>query len=454
MLALQMALTLEAPRKPWPAGPRGRPYFGHLGELRRDRLGFLTRLARQYGDFVPMKVRTKDAVLVSDPALIEEMLFARAADFSKNNLSDFFHPALRKLLLFEESSSWLEQRRLAQPALRPDRMPAYARAMAERSEHLCDTWRDGQILDVTAEMRALTLDILARTLFDFDLAEIAAEAPVIFDAILEDVGARAFSPLYVSLLPTGSNLRARARFKRAQEMVNELIATRRRDADGRTDLLSALIRHRTPEGRALTDDEIKLTLIPLSFAGHETTSMALSWALHLLAADPDQQRRVRAELSSVLDGRRATGDDVSRLPITAGVLHETLRLYPPIWGFGRESVRDTELGGYSIPAGTTIFASQWVLHRDTRYFQDPDAFNPDRWAGGLASRLPRCAYMPFGAGPRRCLGSTFAVIEAVVALATICARYELQPVASSNPELEPLITLRAKNLYVRVAAAR
>ena len=448
-----MAATLETARKSWPAGPRGRPYFGHLGNLRRDRLGFLTRLAREYGDFVPMKVRTKDAVLVSDPALIEEMLFARAPDFSKNNLSDFFHPALRRLLLFEESSSWLEQRRLAQPALRPDRMPAYARVMTERTAHLCDGWSEGEVIDAAAAMRTLTLDILARTLFDLDLAEIAVEAPAIFDAILEDVGARAFSPLYLAFLPTGSNLRSRTRFQRAQRMVNQLIANRRRDAEGRGDLLSVLIRHRTADGKALTDDELKLTLLPLAFAGHETTAMALSWALHLLAAHPGVQARLRAELQSVLGGRAVTGDDLARLPYTAGVLHETLRLYPPIWGFGRQAVRDTQLGAYDIPAGTTIFASQWVLHRDRRYFDDPESFNPDRWAGGLASRLPRCAFMPFGAGPRRCLGSTFAVLEAVMALATIAARYELRPARDSTPLLEPLITLRAKNLYVQVAAA-
>lgn len=444
-----MAATLEPARKTWPVGPRGRPYFGHLGELRRDRLSFLTRLAREYGDFVPMKVRTKDAVLVSDPGLIEEMLFARAPDFSKNNLSDFFHPALRRLLLFEESSSWLEQRRLAAPALRPDRLPAYAAIMAERAEHMCDGWTDGAVVDAVAAMRSLTLDILARTLFDLDLAQIAVEAPAIFDAILEDVGARAFSPIYLSFLPTGSNLRSRARFKRAQELVNELIATRRREADGRADLLSVLIRQRTPDGRAFTDDEVKLTLLPLAFAGHETTSMALSWALHLLADHRDLQRRVRAEVRSEVGPRSITEDDVSRLPFTGAVLHETLRLYPPIWGFGRSALRDTELGPYRIPVGTTIFASQWVLHRDRRYFDDPDAFNPDRWAGGLASRLPRCAFMPFGAGPRRCLGSNFAVLEAVIALATVCARFELRP-AGGKPALEPLITLRAKDLQVEV----
>src|SRR4029077_9499214 len=251
-----------------------------------------------------------------------------------------------------------------------------------------------------------------------------------------------------------SNRRSRVRFQRAQRLVNELIATRRRDLDGRDDLLSELIRHRTPDRRLLTDDEIKLTLLPLSFAGHETTSMALSWALHLLAAHPDVQTRMRGELSSEVGGRRATAEDVSRLHLTGAVLHETLRLYPPIWGFGREAVRDTELGPYGIPAGTTLFACQWVLQRAPRYFDDPLAFNPDRWAGGLASRLPRCAFMPFGAGPRRCLGSTFAVLEAVIALATICARFELRPAGSTTPGLEPLITLRAKDVHVQVATAR
>lgn len=449
-----MATMLEPGRKTWPLGPRGRPYFGHIGALQKDRLGFMSMLARDYGDFVPFRVRRKDAVFINDPALIEEMLFARAADFSKNNLADFFHPALRRLLLFEESTSWLEQRRLAQPALRPDRLPAYATIMADLAERLCDEWTDGEVVDVVAAMRRLTLDIMARSLFDLDLAQIAVEAPAIFDAILEDVGARAFSPIYLAFLPTGSNRRSRVRFQRAQRLVNELIATRRRDLDGRDDLLSELIRHRTADGRVLTDDEIKLTLLPLSFAGHETTSMALSWALHLLAAHPDVQSRMRAELSSQIGGRRATAEDVGRLHLTGAVLHETLRLYPPIWGFGREAVRDTELGPYAIPAGTTLFACQWVLQRDPRYFDDPLAFNPDRWAGGLASRLPRCAFMPFGAGPRRCLGSTFAVLEAVIALATICARFELRPAGASNPGLEPLITLRAKDVHVQVAVRR
>jgi cytochrome P450 len=434
----------------WPPGPPGNLLFGHLRALRRDRLGFLSRLARDYGEFVPLRFRGKTAVFLNDPDLIETMLFRRATDYSKNNLSDFFHPTLRRLLLFEESSSWLEQRRLAQPALRPDRMPAYAKVMVASAERMCDGFEDAQVVDVAQAMRRLTLDILARSLFDLDLAEIAGEAPAIFDAILDDVGARAFSPIYVSFLPTGSNWRSRTRFKQAQGLVNGLIASRRLDPDGRDDLLSALIRHRDQDGRAMTDDEVKLTLLPMSFAGHETTAMALTWALYLLAGHRDVERRLYAELESALHLGPVCADAMARLPLATRAVHETLRLYPPIWGFGRQAIRDTELGPYRIPSGTTLFASQWVLHRDPRYFEDPLAFNPDRWSSEKAALLPRCAYMPFGAGPRRCLGSTFAMLEAVLVLATILRRFSVSPVPGSEPRLEPLITLRAKGLQLEV----
>lgn len=430
----------------WPAGPPKHLVFGHLRELRRDRLAFLSRLSREYGDFVPLQVKRRTVVFVNDPSCIESMVFQRAADYSKNNLSDFFQPAVRRLLRFEDASSWLDQRRLAQPALRPDRLPAYAEIMVKSAYGMCDAWRETEVIDVAAAMRRFTLDILARSLFDLDLADMAADAPAIFDAILEDVGARAFSPVYMSFLPTGSNRRSLARFKQGEKMLDVLLAKRRLDADGRGDLLSALMLNRGPDGKVMDDDAVKLVVVPLMFAGHETTAMALTWTLHLLARHPEVAHKLRAELESVLGSRAVTGNDVSSLPYTGAVFHESLRLYPPIWGFGRQATRDTELGPYRIPAGTTLFASQWVLQRDGRYFADPLQFDPDRWSNGLAARLPRCVFMPFGAGPRRCIGSTFAVLEAVIALATICRRFDLFPVAGSDPRLEPLITLRAKGL--------
>ena len=399
---------------------------------------------------MPLRFRGRPTVFLNDPELIETMLFRRASDFSKNNLSDFFHPALRRLLLFEESSSWLEQRRLAQPALRPERLPGYAATMVACAERACDAWRDGEVIDVSSSMRRLTLDIMARTLFDLDLAEIAAEAPAIFDAVLEDVGARAFSPIYLSFLPTGTNRRSRSRFQRAQALIDSLLATRRQQLDGQPDLLSSLLRHKAEDGTRLSDDAIKLTLIPLSFAGHETTATALTSALYRLATHRESQDRVHDELAANVGARPLAHDDAAQLPFLAAVVHETLRLYPPIWGFGRQAVRDTQLGAYRIPAGTTVFASQWVLQRDPRYFERPLTFDPDRWTFGLVGRLPRCVYMPFGAGPRRCLGGTFAVLEAMLILATVLSRFRLSAVGGSKPSLEPLITLRAKGVRLRL----
>jgi cytochrome P450 len=430
----------------WPAGPPKHLVFGHLRELRRDRLAFLSRLSSEYGDFVPLQMRRRDVIFINDPTYIEAMVFQRAGDYSKNNLSDFFQPAVRRLLRFEDASSWLDQRRLAQPALRPDRMPAYAEIMVKSAQGMCDAWSEAEIIDVAAAMRRFTLDILARSLFDLDLAEMAGDAPAIFDAILEDVGARAFSSVYLSFLPTGSNRRSLARFKQGEKMLDALLAKRRPDAEGRRDLLSVLMLNRGEDGELMDADAIKLVVVPLMFAGHETTAMALAWTLYLLAGNPEVADKLRAELETVLGSRPVTGNDLRALPYTGAVFHESLRLYPPIWGFGRQAIRDTELGPYRIPAGTTLFASQWVLHRDSRYFADPLRFDPDRWSKGLAAQLPRCVFMPFGVGPRRCIGSTFAVLEAVIALATIFRGFDLEPVAGSEPRLEPLITLRAKGL--------
>jgi cytochrome P450 len=430
----------------WPAGPPKHLVFGHLRELRRDRLAFLSRLSSEYGDFVPLQMRRRDVIFINDPSYIEAMVFQRAGDYSKNNLSDFFQPAVRRLLRFEDASSWLDQRRLAQPALRPDRMPAYAEIMVKSAQGMCDAWREAEIIDVAAAMRRFTLDILARSLFDLDLAEMAGDAPAIFDAILEDVGARAFSSVYLSFLPTGSNRRSLARFKQGEKMLDALLAKRRPVAEGRRDLLSVLMLNRGEDGELMDADAIKLVVVPLMFAGHETTAMALAWTLYLLAGHPEVADKLRAELETVLGSRPVIGNDLRALPYTGAVFHESLRLYPPIWGFGRQAIRDTELGPYRIPAGTTLFASQWVLHRDSRYFADPLRFDPDRWSNGLAAQLPRCVFMPFGVGPRRCIGSTFAVLEAVIALATIVSGFDLEPVAGSEPRLEPLITLRAKGL--------
>lgn len=437
----------------WPPGPSGSRRSGNLREIREDRLSFL-RSCAELGDFVPFRLGKKQVVFLNHPDHIEVVISKRAADYSKNYLSDFFHPILKKQLLLSETNSWLEQRRLAHPVLRPDRLAAYADAMASSTDRISATWQDGQRLEIDAQMRRLTLEILAATVFDVDVTREAAAAGDIVDTVLDDVATRAGGRAYLPfVLPTPANLRLLRALRRLDVLMNELIDERRTNAKGRDDLLSRLVTEIEGEA-ARTNDDVKLTAIPLFFAGHETTAMTLTWTLYLLAQHPEAEQALVDEVENVLQGRLPTMADVRSLQYVGWVVQEALRLYPPIWGFGRQAMRDTEIGPYRVPEGTTVFMSQWVLHRDTRYFDRPDDFWPERWSDGLASRLPRCAYLPFGAGPRRCLGNNYAVIEAVIALAVMCRRFRFETVQEGHPEMEPLITLRPKHRLPMTVRAR
>lgn len=432
----------------WPVGPPGHPVSGNLRDLREDRLGFFASCAR-YGDFVPFRVKRRRVVLLSDPDFIETVVWRRADDYSKDYLSDLFHPVLRKHLLLSDVDSWLEQRRLAQPALRPDRVAGYAGTMAAKTRELAGTWDDGRPVDVASAMRRLTLEVLAATVFEVDVTAEAEDAGDIVDAVLEDfnsrIGARAAVPF---VLPTPRNVRLVRALGRLDGMLDRLIDARRAaatgDAAGREDLLTRLVTEPGGQGAPRDNQDVKLTALPLFFAGHETTAMTLTWALYLLARHPEAQERAAAEVQGVLGDRTPGPDELHTLPYLGNVVHEALRLYPPIWGFGRMAVRDSAIGPYHIPAGTTVFMSQWTLHRDPRHFDRPDAFDPDRWACGLASRLPRCAYLPFGVGPRRCLGNTFALVEAAIVLATLVRRFRFESVDAREPEVDPVVTLRPR----------
>lgn len=429
--------------RPWPAGPPDRGRSGALAELRRDRLGFLRRCAEEYGDFVPFRLGRRQVVFLNRADYVETVISKGGDAYSKNYLTDFFHPILRQQLLLSETATWLEQRRIAQPALRPDRLPAYAEVMVERADAMVQNWTGGAILDVAERMRRLTLEVLARSLFDVDVASEAAEAGDIVDRVLEDVNQRANGRAFIPfVLPTPSNLRLLRILKRLDFLLDRLISDRRLDAAGRRDLLSKMVASVEDGGHGFDNEETKLTALPLFFAGHETTAVTLTWTLLLLSRHPEVAARVQQEISQVLGDRLPAYEDVRSLRYLNWVVQEALRLYPPIWGFGRETTREVTIDGYTIPKGATVFMSQWVLHRDTRYFDRPGEFDPERWSDGLAGRLPRGAYVPFGLGPRRCLGNVFALTEAVLVLATICRRFSLKAQRAEDPPMDPLITLR------------
>jgi cytochrome P450 len=243
--------------------------------------------------------------------------------------------------------------------------------------------------------------------------------------------------------PTPLNLRVERAIRRLERILAKVIADRRAGGEDRGDLLSMLLRAQDEEsGRQMSDRQLRDEVMTLFMAGHETTANTLAWTWVLLSAHPEAEARLHAELDQVLGNRLPTIADLPRLKYAESVINETLRVYPTVWVIGREAIEPVKLGGYSIPAGTTVFMPQWVIHRDGRWFQDPEAFRPERWEGGLMQRIHRYAYFPFGGGPRICIGNNFALMEATLILATIARKYRLALAPDANIVPLPTITLR------------
>jgi cytochrome P450 len=428
-----------------PPGPHGHWLSGSLPEIRRGWLEFLERNVREFGDVLTYRVGPKRLVLISHPDDIEEVLVTRNCAFKKLFALRMNSLTFGEGLLTSEGDFWRRQRRLAQPAFHRARIQAYAQTMVAYTERLLAGWRDGETRDVHADMMRLTLEIVAKALFD---AEAAAEADAIGRAlavILESFVRRfnQLSPL-PERFPTPANLRLQAAVRRLDRIVYRYIRARRAEGADRGDLLSMLIAARDEDGRGgMSDRQLRDELVTIILAGHETTAIALSWTWYLLAQNPEAEAKLHAELDAVLGDRPPTLDDLPRLPYTDWVIQEALRLYPPVYAIGRDALEDISVAGYRLRAGTTVLMSQWVVHRDPRYFDQPDCFRPERWADGLADRLPKYAYFPFGGGPRLCIGNNFARMEAALILATVARRYRLR-LAPGGPPIRPWpsLTLR------------
>ena len=446
-----------------PRGPKPRLFFGHLAEFRADRLEFFTRCAREYGDVVSLRLLGRPVILLNRPDLIEQVLVTHHKQFVKHFGLRLYKPILGNGLVTSEGDFWRRQRKLSAPAFQASRMPGYAKAMVECAERTCDVWdrtdtnangAAGPARDVNADMMRLTLEIACKTLFG---AAACPDPGVVGRAMedgLEGIAARfrAAIPL-PSWLPTRANLRLRRSMRTLHDVVDGMIAARAAgDGAGGDDLLSMLLAARDEDGSAMTPAQLLDEVLTLFLAGHETTALALSYSLYLLAHHPAAQAALRAELASVLCGRPPAFADLPRLSYTRNVVNESMRLYPPADFLGREAVEDCTVAGIAVKKGTNLFMSQWVMHRDGRYFPDPLKFDPSRWTPEFEKSLPRFAYFPFGGGPRYCIGQTFATAEAILVLATLCAGFRFAPDPSFRLELNPGITLRPR-VGVRVVVA-
>jgi cytochrome P450 len=428
----------------FPPGPSPSSRSGSYKNYSRDPLAYLPTLAREYGDIVTMRFYSFRVYYVNHPDYIEEVLVNQARKFIKGRILRANKGLFGNGLLTSEGDFWLRQRRLAQPAFHRARIAAYAETMVRFTERMLEGWRDGETRDVHAEMMRLTMQIVAKTLFDADVDADAQEVGRALEAIMEHNSDFRRLILTPPWLPTLRNVRAALATRRLNKIIYRIVGQRRSAGQDAGDLLSMLLHAQDEDGSRMTDRQLRDEVITLFLAGHETTALALSWTWWLLAQNPQVEAKLHTELDAVLGGRTPAIEDLPKLRYLDHVITESMRLYPPAWGMARLTIEDAEIGGYIIRKGCGVSLSQWVVHRDPRWYESPDEFRPERWEGDLLKRLPRFAYFPFGGGPRQCIGNTFALMETALLLATIAKQYRLRLVLDQTVVPIASITLRPR----------
>lgn len=414
----------------------GLPLLGDLRDFSRDPLGFLTRLHAEHGPMARLQVGPFKGVSVNDPELINQILTKQHASVRKSMDTRWLSSVLGDGLVTSEGEFWKRHRKLLQPAFHNTKIRIYADIMDQRTRELLQSWKPDVEIDVHAQMNQLTLRVVADALFGVDVSKYYDDIAGPLDAVM-----RRFEEMLTSLvpvpprIPTPANRRAAKAVKQLDRALEEIIRDRRKLPEG-DDLLSELLRAEPAE--RFNDRELRDELLTLLVAGHETTALALTWTLMLVAQHPGVAARLREESGAHPDVVRTTRE----LPYHDHVINEAMRLYPPVWGIGRELKEDVDIGGYHLTRGTQIYFSQWVTHRDASFFERPTEFDPDRWE---APKHPRHAFFPFGAGPRVCVGLNFAMLEAVVILSRVVEAFELELAKDQTIDLMPAVTLRPRH---------
>lgn len=433
----------------------GSPLLGVIPALRADAPGFLLRRRAELGDVFSFRIGPRRRLFVAHPDAIERVLVGNNANYRKHSVYRKLRPLLGDGLLTSDGQRWLRQRRLIQPVFHRRRIAAFGEAMTASTRALLGgRWaraaEEGRPLDVAAEMMRLTLTIVGRTLFSADVSGDAETVGRALSVSLRHANGRMRALVDLpERVPTPANRRFLRSRRALDALVYGLIAERRRQglATAPNDLLTLLLEAGDgAEGaERMSDRQIRDEAMTLFLAGHETTANALAWAFLLLARHPAERRRLEAELDGVLGGRVPTAEDLGDLQRTERVVKEAMRLYPPAWAIGRRSLTGDVLGGYAVPGGTDVLISAYVTHRHPELWEDPEGFDPDRFLPERSADRHRFAYLPFGGGPRQCIGNGFAMMEATLVLATVAQRYRLALVPGSEVALEPTVTLRPRH---------
>jgi len=402
--------------------------------------GFFLEATRTYGTYVRLKNPFREIFFTTEPAYVEETLVGKGSAFMKGRGTQRLKRLLGNGLLTLEPPEHLRHRRLIQPAFHRRRIDGYASIVVEATRARVASYRDGDVVDVERETNRLALEIVARALFGSDLSADMDDISRSLDAAMATFP---FAMLpYSELLdnvPIGPTLRLRRAKRRLDAIVDRMIAEHRAGGGDSDDLLSMMLGARDEDGAALSDAQIRDEALTILLAGHETTANAIAWAFYLLQRHPDVEAKLFAHVDGVLGASDACAADLARLDYVRAVLAETMRLYPPAWVTARRALHDVEIGPYTVGRGDIVIVSQFVSHRDPRYFPDPERFDPERWFGPPP---PKFAYFPFGGGNRLCIGEQFAWMEGILAIATIARRVRLERVDAGEVGTLPLVTLR------------
>lgn len=452
-----------------PPGPAGLPVVGNAREYARDPFAFMEACAEAYGDVVRFDLGPMETFMVTDPAEIERVLVSEDRKFHKPTFQgDALGELLGEGLLLSEEAGWRSQRRLAQPAFAPARLAGLGGVMTDHVESMLDGWSDGAVLDVEAEMARVTVRIIVETMLGAELDESRTRT---VRRNLEPLGRRfepnPLRPLIPDWAPTRENREYEAAIETLENVLDDILAERRgtqydapdpasggnrdRRGDERPnsdisdrrgdeqpmDLLSILLR--AQDRNEQTDEQLRDEMMTMLLAGHDTTALTLTYTWYLLSEYPAVERRVHDELNAVVGNDAPTAETATELEFTDSVVREAMRLYPPVYGIFREPQVDVNLGGYRVPAGSAVLLPQWVVHRSSRFWDDPETFDPDRWERN-ADR-PQFAYFPFGGGPRHCIGKGLSLLEAKLIVAGVGQRYRLHRVDDGPLNLRPSLTM-------------
>lgn len=419
-------------------GPDGLPLVGSMRSFADDQLAFYERTAREHGSVASFQVGRHEFVLLSDPEHVERVLLEKKDVYVKGEeFQNRLRPILGSALMTSQGEYWQSQRQALNPAFGPEAIERYSTEVTQITERYRDRWTDGEVREMLPEMQSLTVEILARALFNTDIREETDEITSALEAVLTHAARQIRRPVRVpGWVPTPGN----RSYQRAVEDIYEIaerILDERANDHHENDVLSLL----RASDADFSREELRDQIVTLLLAGHETTALGLTYTLHALGTNPETLMTLQDELDEVLDGGAPTMADLPELTYTEQVMKEGLRIYPPSHELVRETAEPDVVDGYRIPEGTNVLVSQWVTHRDPAYFEDPETFRPERWTDEFESQLPGFAYFPFGGGLRRCIGDHFAKMELSLVLATLLQEWAVDPV-NDELELSPSITNR------------